>query len=115
MTNSQISIQDTENIIEVVNQEIRVMAIEQPNLVVLGNSGPQGPQGIPGEIQVVAYVFIQTSPAPTWTITHGLDFIPNITVVDTAGSVVEGDYSYPNENTIVATFSGAFAGKAYLS
>lgn len=115
MTNSQISIQDTENIIEVVNQEVRVMAIEQPNLIVLGNSGPQGPQGIPGETQVVAYVFIQASPASTWTITHGLDFVPNITVVDTAGSVVEGDYSYPNENTIIATFSGAFAGKAYLS
>lgn len=112
MTNSQLSIQDTESVIEVINQEVRVMAIEQPNLIVLGSSGPQG---IPGETQVVAYVFVQSSPASTWTITHGLDFVPNITVVDTAGSVVEGDYSYPNGNTIIATFSGAFAGKAYLS
>jgi hypothetical protein len=115
MTNSQILVEDTQNVIEVVNQEIRVMAVEQPYLVVLGNSGPQGPQGEPGETQVVAYVFTQNSPASSWTINHGLDFVPNITVVDTAGSVVEGDYSYPNENTIIATFSGAFAGKAYLS
>lgn len=115
MTNSQISIQDTQTVIEVVNQDVRVMAIEQPSIIVLGNSGPQGPQGVPGETQTVAYVFTQNSPSSTWTISHGLDFIPNITVVDTAGSVVEGDYSYPNGNTIVATFSGAFAGKAYLS
>lgn len=115
MTNSQLSIQDTQNTIEIVNQEIRVMAIEQPSIVILGNSGPQGPQGEPGQTQVVAYVFIQNVPSQVWNITHGLDFVPNITVVDTAGSVVEGDYSYPNENTIIATFNGAFAGKAYLS
>jgi hypothetical protein len=112
---SQISVENSEVTVEIVDQQIMVMAVEQPNIVTLGNSGPQGPQGIPGETQVVSYVFNQNSPATTWTINHGLDFIPNITVVDSAGSVVEGDYSYPNANTVIATFSGAFAGKAYLS
>ena len=115
MTTSQLSIEELQSTIEVVNQEVRVMAIEQPNLIVLGESGPQGPKGEPGETQVVSYVFIQSTPSASWTINHGLEFIPNITVVDTAGSVVEGDYSYPDENTILATFSGEFAGKAYLS
>jgi hypothetical protein len=109
---SQISVENSEVTVEVIDQQIRVMAIERPTIVTLGTSGPQGPAG---ETQVVAYVFTQNSPATTWIINHGLDFIPSITVVDSAGSVVEGDYSYPNGNTIIATFSGAFAGKAYLS
>lgn len=100
MSLSQITISDN---------SVQVSPVEQNVVITIGESGPQGPGA------VVAYVFIQNSPLSTWTITHGLDFVPNITVVDTAGSVVEGDYSYPNENTIIATFNGAFAGKAYLS
>jgi hypothetical protein len=115
MSTSQISIDNSEVVIEVVDQAIRVMAIEHPNLIVLGDSGPQGPQGIPGEVQTLGYVYNQGSPSSEWTIVHGLDFVPNITVVDSAGSVVEGDYSYPDDNTVIATFVGAFAGKAYLS
>ena len=91
---------------------IQVIPVEENVVVTLGFSGPQG---APGNTQVVAFVFVQNTPSSIWTITHGLDFVPNITVVDTAGSVVEGDYSYPDENTIIATFSGGFAGKAYLS
>ena len=112
MPTSQISVNDAEVVIEVVDQSVRVMAIEQPTLVVLGDSGPQG---IPGEAQNLGYVHNQVNPSNQWTIVHGLDFVPNITVVDSAGSVVEGDYSYPNNNTVIATFVGAFAGKAYLS
>jgi hypothetical protein len=41
--------------------------------------------------------------------------MPNITVVDSGGTVVEGSYNYPNENTVVLSFNGAFSGKAYLS
>ena len=112
MPTSQILVGDSEVTVEIVDQSVRVMAIEHPNIIVLGESGPQG---TPGLTQVLGYVFNQTSPASQWTISHDLDFIPSITVVDSAGSVVEGDYSYPNENTVIATFLGAFAGKAYLS
>lgn len=79
--------------------------------------GEQGPQGIPGEVQVsdLSYIHTQSVPSNTWTITHGLQFIPSITIVDSAGTVVEGSYNYPDANTVVATFSGAFSGKAYLS
>ncbi len=85
--------------------------------VYLGESGPQGPQGISGEVQFsdLSYVYTQAVASSTWTITHGLQFVPNITVIDSSGSVVEGDYNYPDENTVVATFSGGFTGKAYLS
>jgi hypothetical protein len=65
--------------------------------------------------QELGYVHIQENASLTWTITHGLGFVPNITVVDTAGTVVEGSYNYPNSNTVVLSFIGAFSGRAYLS
>jgi hypothetical protein len=79
--------------------------------------GEQGPQGIPGEVQFVdlSYVHTQSIASDTWTITHGLQFIPNITVVDSGGTVVEGSYNYPDANTAVLSFSHPFSGKAYLS
>jgi hypothetical protein len=63
----------------------------------------------------LGYVHIQENVSATWSITHGLGFIPNITVVDTAGTVVEGSYNYLNDNTVVLTFVGGFSGRAYLS
>jgi hypothetical protein len=65
--------------------------------------------------QELGYVHIQEVASATWNITHGLGFTPNITVVDTAGTVVEGSYNYPNSNTVVLSFVGAFSGRAYLS
>lgn len=63
----------------------------------------------------LGYVHTQSSASNVWTISHGLGFVPNITVVDSGGSVVEGSYNYPNVNTVVLTFNGSFSGKAYLS
>ena len=65
--------------------------------------------------QELGYVHIQSVPSSVWNVTHGLGFTPNITVVDTAGTVVEGSYNYPNSSTVVLTFIGAFSGRAYLS
>ena len=65
--------------------------------------------------QEVGYVHEQTASATTWTINHNLEFVPNITVVDTFGTVVEGSYDYPNDTTVVLTFSSPFSGKAFLS
>ena len=77
-------------------------------------SGWGSPTDLVGS-QELGYVHIQSVPASVWNITHGLGFTPNITVVDTAGTVVEGSYNYPNSNTVVLTFIGAFSGRAYLS
>ena len=103
--------------IEVVDSSNSLLIEEIETTIELSSSGPQGPQGIPGEVQIsdLSYIHTQASASSTWTIVHGLSFVPNTTVVDSAGSVVEGDYSYPDENTVIATFLGAFAGKAYLS
>lgn len=50
-----------------------------------------------------------------WHIVHDLGYNPNATCIDTAGTVIEGNISYPDENTIVLRFIGRTAGKAYLS
>lgn len=103
-----------ESKIVVSDSAFGVLVEENPFVISLGTSGPQGPEGSFNP-EDVSYVHTQATAESTWTIVHGLQFIPNITVVDSAGTVVEGDYSYPNENTVVTTFLGAFAGKAYLS
>lgn len=63
----------------------------------------------------LGYVHNQVASSVTWTINHNLEFIPNITVVDTFGTVIEGSYDYPNATTVVLTFSSPFSGRAFLS
>lgn len=61
------------------------------------------------------FVYDQSVPASTWTITHNLNKHPSVAVVDSAGTVVIGDCQYINDNELVLTFTGAFSGKAYLN
>lgn len=78
-----------------------------------GAQGPQGPQGDPSG--PVSYTHTQYSAASTWSITHNLGYKPNVTVSDSAGTIIEGEIAYPTSSTIVLSFSSAFAGTAYLS
>jgi hypothetical protein len=64
---------------------------------------------------LLGQVFNIATPASVWEINHNLGYNPNATCIDTAGTVIEGEISYPNENTIVLRFIGAVSGKAYLS
>ena len=63
----------------------------------------------------VSYVHLQGSPSSTWVVNHNLNFYPNVTVQDSAGTIYEGEISYTNLDSITVTFSSAFSGKAYLS
>jgi hypothetical protein len=60
-------------------------------------------------------VYEKASPSTVWNIIHTLEFVPNVIIVDPEGIVVEGDYEYISNNEIIATFSEAISGKAYLS
>jgi hypothetical protein len=60
-------------------------------------------------------VHIELTPSTQWDISHTLQFVPNIVVVDPEGEVVEGFYEYLDDNNIRATFSNPISGKAYLS
>lgn len=86
-----------------------------------GNPGVQRltilSQGYVEHLVVTAgtYTHTQDSANSTWTVEHGLGFFPSITVVDSAGTEVEGAVVHTDENEAVITFSAAFSGKAYCS
>ena len=61
------------------------------------------------------YVFSQAVPATTWNIQHNLAKFPSITVIDSANTVVTGQYTYIDINNVTLTFSAGFAGTAYLN
>jgi hypothetical protein len=65
--------------------------------------------------QVTTYLHNQSTPSNIWNIEHNLDKYPSVTVVDSGGSVVEGEVDYIDRNNITLTFSGAFSGRAYLN
>jgi len=103
--------------VEIIESVASIETTDDKVTVDLGTSGPQGPKGEDGEVLFadLSYVHTQSIASNTWTITHGLKFIPGITIVDSAGTVVEGSYNYPDANTVVASFSVPLSGKAYLS
>ena len=61
------------------------------------------------------FVFTQTVAATVWNVNHNLGKFPSITVIDTANTVVTGQYEYTDNNNVILTFSAGFAGKAYLN
>ena len=63
----------------------------------------------------VSYAHTQGSASSSWVISHNLGFQPNVTIIDSAGNIVEGEIAFTNTNSLTASFSTAFSGKAYLS
>jgi hypothetical protein len=66
-------------------------------------------------IKTNTYVYTQAVPSATWTITHNLGKHPSVAIVDSAGTVVEGDIIYDSNNQVTASFVGGFSGVAYLN
>ncbi len=121
MATNVVEIIENPTILEIENNNIIIETNEEVTSLIVGQSGPQGasgPQGLPGEVLFsdLSYIHTQNVATETWTINHGLQFIPNITVIDSGGNVVEGSYNYSLDgNTVTLTFSVPFSGKAYLS
>ena len=61
------------------------------------------------------YSYHQINVSTTWTITHSLGYNPNVVITDTNGNIYEGNLTWPDTNTVIATFSTALNGYAYLS
>lgn len=88
--------------------------------IVVTAPGPQGPSGLDGTQNsdipaLVAYRHLQNATSTTWTVVHNLNFYPNVTVFDSAGTQVEGSVTHTDETTLTITFSSAISGKAHLS
>ena len=75
--------------------------------------GPQGPAGTVNPADI-AYTHVQAVASTTWTINHNLGFNPTAVVLDSAGTMCEGAFSYPTVNQLIITFTGAFTGTAYV-
>lgn len=77
--------------------------------------GPPGPQGIPGSAGTSQIIHTQLSPLATWTIPHGLDHPPIISVLvntDGADEVVYADVTYPDAGSlVVVTFATPQTGR----
>ena len=100
---------------------------------VQGTGGAQGATGISGAaidntddltegttnkyftVGRVSYEHIQDEVSKDWVIVHNLGFKPNVTVIDSAGTIYEGEIAYTNTTTLTVSFSAAFSGKAFLS
>jgi hypothetical protein len=99
------------------DQEAETLLVEKVDTEVLvvteGERGAIGPVGPASTGQT--YTHSQSIPSETWTINHNLGQFPSVTVVDSAGTEVIGGVTYQNSNTIVLSFTAAFAGKAYLN
>ena len=63
----------------------------------------------------VAYTHIQSSSSSLWDVVHGLPFVPSVTVVDSAGTVVGGNVLIISSTHLQIAFSAPFSGTAYLS
>ncbi len=61
------------------------------------------------------FTYVQGVPSTSWNIQHNLGKFPSITVIDSAGTVVTGEYTYIDINNVTLTFSAPFAGTAYLN
>ncbi len=86
----------------------------------VGPTGPTGATGPGGLVSadipaLVSYTHSQPAASTTWTVNHGLNFKPNVTVFDSADSMVEGSVTHTNTNTLTITFSVAISGRAHLS
>lgn len=61
------------------------------------------------------YTHYQNAVSDTWVIVHNLNCYPNVVIVDSAETVVQGEYKYDSMNQLTARFIGGFSGKAFLS
>lgn len=61
------------------------------------------------------YEHIQNSPSNTWVVNHNLNKRPSVTVIDSAGTEVEGAVTINSLNQLTIVFCSAFSGKALLN
>jgi len=63
----------------------------------------------------VAFTHIQSVALSNWIINHNLNYMPNVTVIDSGGNSVEGEIIYNNTNQLTLQFTVQCSGFAYLS
>lgn len=106
-----VTVQPLEQRVE-IDEVTHQVVVTAPLIQPLEITAP-GPQGPPGTL--ASYIHEQAMPSDTWTIVHNLNALLNLTVIDSAGTVVEGTVTYTDESQVVVEFSAPFAGRCILS
>lgn len=75
--------------------------------VTLGGDAP-GPGG------ARTYLHEQAVASDEWHVQHDLATYPQVAVIDSAGTEVQGDVEYPDAQHVVLRFSAPFSGRAAL-
>lgn len=56
----------------------------------------------------------QQVPSNEWVINHNLGKLPSVSIIDTSNTLVMGSVLFLNLNQVKISFTGSFAGTAYL-
>lgn len=89
---------------------VQVIVSETPDVVV-----SVGGTLSSSDVSQVAYHHSQGTSSTEWLIQHGLGFYPNVTTMDSGGSIVEGELEHISQYSLRVTFSAPISGDAYLS
>lgn len=117
MTNVVVVHEEPPNIVVVRDEPSPILVLSTQ-----GPSGPPGPQGEPGPrgesgagILSGTFHWDQAVASNVWVIPHNLGFVPQVTVTDSTGRVVEGDVVHNSVNQVTVSFTAPFAGTADMS
>jgi hypothetical protein len=65
-------------------------------------------------VWAATFQWVQAAPAAVWVINHGLNYVPDVSILDTANQELFGQVDVVDANNITITFSSPQAGTAYL-
>lgn len=108
---SKVNIIHPDKTLSIQSPEQKINVVHRTQTVNLNNGGRRGLPGEPGDKN-----YIQSfTNRDVLTIHHNLNKNPAVTVIDSAGTQVEGTVEYIDLNTVKLAFSSPFSGKATLN
>jgi hypothetical protein len=104
-------------VVETTTDSLQVLKETAPQVIEVGIAGSQGPKGDKGDSADASFRYVHTQglASTSWVVLHNLNGFPNVAVVDSAGTTIEGEIVYVSANEIMILFTAPFGGKAYLS
>lgn len=81
-------------------------------VVHVGSVGATGPQGPPGG---ASFVYTQATPAATWIITHNLNSLVQVTLLDSLNNVIDSDIVETSLNVCTIIFALPQTGSALIN
>lgn len=83
------------------------IVLENPRsdfVIEIGNGGSGGARR--------SHTHVQSSASDTWVVNHNLNAVPAVTIIDSAGTEVEGEVTHTTPNQSVLRFNAPFSGTA---